>query len=229
MFEIGRCFRRDPTGRAGRRLPSAVETRRLWPAAARCRSNGASAARKVDFFDVKGDLEALLAPRQLRFEKVDPSGPASRPRCPRAARWTGTSACIGELHPQWVQKYDLPTARRWSSNSISTRCKAANVPAYAEVSRFPPVIRDLAIVVDHELALQTLLDGLNAKSPAIVQDIQLFDVYTGKGVAGRQEKSCVPDSYARYSTDFARRGSRCGDAATGRPVLQQAFAAQLRA
>jgi phenylalanyl-tRNA synthetase beta chain len=60
--------------------------------------------------------------------------------------------------------------------------KAAQVPAYAEVSKFPPVIRDLAIVVDHGLALQELFDGLKGQLPSLVQDVQMFDIYVGKGV-----------------------------------------------
>jgi phenylalanyl-tRNA synthetase beta chain len=59
--------------------------------------------------------------------------------------------------------------------------KAASVPSYIEVSKFPVVIRDLAVVVDQGIALQAILDGLKGQLPALVNDIQLFDVYAGKG------------------------------------------------
>jgi phenylalanyl-tRNA synthetase beta chain len=53
---------------------------------------------------------------------------------------------IGELHPEWVQKYDLPQAPVLFE--VDFERKSVKVPAYAEVSKFPSVIRDLAIVVD---------------------------------------------------------------------------------
>jgi phenylalanyl-tRNA synthetase beta chain len=58
----------------------------------------------------------------------------------------------------------------------------ARVPQYAEVSRQPPVIRDMAVVVDLALELQQLIAGLAANRPAIVREIRLFDVYVGRGV-----------------------------------------------
>ena len=55
-------------------------------------------------------------------------------------------------------------------------------PAYQELSRFPAVTRDLALVVDQDAAAAILLKGLQAVAPAIVQRIELFDQYQGKGV-----------------------------------------------
>lgn len=88
---------------------------------------------------------------------------------------------VGELHPQWLQKYDLPLAPVVFELDLDA-VKLAKLPQYSEVSRQPPAIRDLAIVVDHKLQLQQLIDGLSANRPAIVQGIHLFDVYVGKGV-----------------------------------------------
>jgi nucleoid DNA-binding protein len=93
---------------------------------------------------------------------------------------------IGELHPQWVQKYELPL-RRLFSNLISTHSSDAELPQYAEVSRFPPVVRDLAIVVDQKLELAAPSGWSFSQPPALVQDIRLFDVYTGKGHRVREK------------------------------------------
>ena len=60
---------------------------------------------------------------------------------------------------------------------------ASPFPAYAEVSRFPAVVRDLALVVPQAQSLAPLLAGLKAAAPAIVRDVALFDVYHGKGLA----------------------------------------------
>ncbi|MBK9445779.1 MAG: hypothetical protein IPO00_06650 [Betaproteobacteria bacterium] len=88
---------------------------------------------------------------------------------------------VGEPHPQWVQKMNC-RCRRVISNATFEALKRAELPQYAEVSRFPPVVRDLAIVVDQNVVLQTLLDGLSTHRQSLVQDIRLFDVYTGKGI-----------------------------------------------
>lgn len=179
LFEVGRTFHRDATAApvAGFRQP--------WKLAGLAYGGAlpegwGSGARKVDFYDVKGDLEALLAPAVLRFEKI--SHPALHPGRAAVVLLDGQAiGRIGELHPEWVQKYDLPNAPVLFELDFAA-LKASTVPAYAEVSKFPPVIRDLAVVVDQQLSLQTLLDTIGARAPALVQAVQLFDVYVGKGV-----------------------------------------------
>lgn len=185
-----------------------------------------SGARKVDFYDVKGDIEALLAPAVLRFEKL--AHPALHPG--RAARilFDGRDiGCIGEVHPEWVQKYDLPQAPVVFELDFDA-VKAANVPAYAEVSKFPPVIRDLAIVVDQNVVLQTLLDGLKGQVSDLIQDIQLFDVYVGKGVP--ENKKSLAFRIVMQDTQRTLQDSEV-DAAMQQLVscFEQAFGAQLRA
>jgi phenylalanyl-tRNA synthetase beta chain len=179
VFETGRCFFRDPAGTpvAGFRQP--------WKLAGLAYGTAlpeqwGSAARNVDFYDLKGEVELLLAPVQARYEKT--SHPALHPG--RSAQVTVDGLIIGyvgELHPQWLQKYELPLAPVIFEIDLDV-LKRSRLPKYAEVSRQPPAIRDLAIVVDQKLELQGLLEGIMANKPALVQDIKLFDVYTGKGV-----------------------------------------------
>ena len=64
---------------------------------------------------------------------------------------------------------------------------AVPMPAYQEVSKFPPVMRDLALVVDESVPVQALLEAMRASRPAVVQDLWLFDLYRGKGIdAGKK-------------------------------------------
>jgi phenylalanyl-tRNA synthetase beta chain len=184
-----------------------------------------SGARKVDFYDVKGDLEALLAPAALRFEKL--THPALHPgRAARVLRDGIDIGCIGELHPEWVQEYDLPMAPVVFEVDFAV-VMATRVPAYAEVSKFPPVIRDLAIVVDRDLALQTLKDGLRDKLPPLVQDVQLFDLYAGKGVP--ENKKSLAFRIVMQDTQRTLQDAEV-ELAVQQLVscLEQAFAAQLR-
>jgi phenylalanyl-tRNA synthetase beta chain len=61
------------------------------------------------------------------------------------------------------------------------------MPVYREVSKFPPVIRDLAVVVDEAVPAEALLEAMQSSRPAVVQDLWLFDLYRGKGIdAGKK-------------------------------------------
>jgi phenylalanyl-tRNA synthetase beta chain len=225
LFETGRAFERNP---AATPVPGFAQNWKLSGLAygSALPEGWGSAARKVDFFDVKGDLEALLAPAQLRFEKL--AHPALHPG--RAARVLCDGreiGCLGELHPEWVQKYDLPVAPVVFELDFDA-VKSAQVPVYAEVSKFPPVIRDLAIVVDQDVALQTLLDGLKGQVSTLIQDIQLFDVYVGKGVP--ENKKSLAFRIVMQDTQRTLQDSEV-DAAMQQLVscFEQAFGAQLRA
>ena len=93
---------------------------------------------------------------------------------------------IGELHPRWLQKYDLPQAPvLFEVDAEALRQRA--VPSYAEISKFPGATRDLALVVKQGVAAQDVLDTFHAElasNPAgkIVQAVVLFDEYRGKGL-----------------------------------------------
>ncbi|MCZ4065098.1 phenylalanine--tRNA ligase subunit beta [Oxalobacter aliiformigenes] len=147
--------------------------------------------RQVDFYDVKADLEALFAPVSLRFVKT--SHPALHPgRCARLELNGREIGIIGELHPSWQHKYDLPHAPVLFEVDVSALC-AVNVPVYQEISRYQPVIRDIALVVDSSMPVQEIIDrfyGEKDNNPLchIMQAVVLFDDYRGKGL-GVNEKS----------------------------------------
>ena len=137
--------------------------------------------RQGDFFDLKADVETLLAGARPTFGKV--LHPAFHPG--RAA-----SVCIdgrqigvlGELHPRWVQKYELGTAPLLAELELDSVLEQ-RFPIYREVSRFPAVTRDLALIVPHELSWDTLSAALDEVAPAIVVSMDLFDLYQGRGIA----------------------------------------------
>ena len=179
LFETGRCFFRDAQSGpvAGFRQPWKVTA--LAYGTALPEQWGCS-ARHVDFFDVKGDLERLLLPLDATFEKA--VHPALHPgRSARVLVAGKVIGFVGELHPRWQQKYELPLAPVLFELDLDA-LTMANLPHYTEVSRQPTVVRDIAIVVDHALELKPLVDALAAHCPAIVRDIRLFDVYAGQGV-----------------------------------------------
>jgi phenylalanyl-tRNA synthetase beta chain len=193
MFETGAVFLRNPDAQdgpltvAGFEQPKRVTALAYGPVA---EEQWGMATRNVDFFDVKADLEALFAPRQLRFVKAEHA--ALHPG--RSAQvWLDDKAVgfIGELHPRWQQKYGLPLAPvvfEVDAEALQER----QVPVYREISKFPPVTRDLAVVVPQSLAAQELLDTfISAKTAnpqcGILQAIVLFDEYRGKGLENNEK------------------------------------------
>jgi phenylalanyl-tRNA synthetase beta chain len=179
VFEIGRCFAHDAAGQPVDGYHQPVRIAALAAGFAKPEQWG-EANRNVDFFDVKADLEALLFPRVAEFERA--SHPALHPGRSASVKVDGkVVGFIGELHPVWVQRYELGTAPVVFELDLDVLLQSVT-PAYAELSRFPAVTRDLALVVDQQVASGALLAGLQAVAPAIVQRIELFDQYQGKGI-----------------------------------------------
>jgi phenylalanyl-tRNA synthetase beta subunit len=101
---------------------------------------------------------------------------------------------IGELHPRWLQKYDLPQAPVLFEVDAAALC-ARVVPSYTEISKFPGATRDLALVVKQDVPAQALIDAFHAELASnelgkIVQAVVLFDEYRGKGLE-QDEKSLL--------------------------------------
>jgi phenylalanyl-tRNA synthetase beta chain len=179
VFEAGRCFLHD---NQGDQVPGFLQPKRIAALAAGpvAPEQWSMTARKVDFFDAKADVEALLAPLRASYVRLD--HPALHPgRSASVISQGKVIGLVGELHPQWVQKYELGSAPVVFELDLDAVLQQ-HLPAYSEVSRFPAVVRDLALVVDQGQSAQTLLEGLVAAAPSCVKDVVLFDVYQGKGV-----------------------------------------------
>jgi phenylalanyl-tRNA synthetase beta chain len=178
VFEVGRCFLRDETKDTGYCQPLRLAALAYGPAQP---EQWGQSTRAADFYDVKGDLEGLFAPRALAFERT--SHPALHPGRSARVLLDGQSiGVIGEIHPRWKQKYELSEAAVVFEIDLAPLLTAP-LPAYQEVSRFPNVIRDIALVVPQSCEVQALLDTLKASGPSYLREIRLFDVYQGKGIA----------------------------------------------
>ncbi|KAF0203668.1 MAG: phenylalanyl-tRNA synthetase beta [Gallionellaceae bacterium] len=174
LFEVGGCFAAE----AG----SYVQHERLAGLAygAAVSEQWAAPARNVDFYDVKGDVEALFAPHSLSFAAAVHS--ASHPgRSARILLDGKAIGWIGELHPQWQQQYDLPQAAVWFEVDLAA-LRATRVTVAGEVSKLPPVRRDLAVLVGEQVTAQSLLTAMQDDKAPFVVELGLFDVYRGKGV-----------------------------------------------
>jgi phenylalanyl-tRNA synthetase beta chain len=184
VFEIGRCFSHGDASAQVAGYSQPMKLGMLAYGSAQPEQWG-QATRGVDFFDLKGDLEAILAP--AHFVSARTSHPALHPGRSAALMCNGIAVGVyGELHPRWQQAYDLPQSAMVAELDLAALLQVG-VPAFEEVSKTPQAVRDLAIVVDHAVAVQDVLDGATASADALVKEVRLFDLYVGKGVeAGRK-------------------------------------------
>ncbi|MFM9155642.1 MAG: phenylalanine--tRNA ligase subunit beta, partial [Polynucleobacter victoriensis] len=142
-------------------------------------------SRSVDFFDVKGDLEALLAPVELKAKTFAHSALHPGRSAELTIKKRGkeiTLGFVGELHPRLQQSYDLPGAPvvfeiDWAA------IQDIGLPTISPISKFPAVTRDLAVVVDQSVSVAQLLDAMKAAKQLLVKKIDLFDEF--KPSAGR--------------------------------------------
>ncbi len=183
VFEVGRVFLRSPGAPDG---PLEVADIRQ-PMRVAAAAFGAAApeqwgitGRATDFYDVKGDLEALLAPRRARLEPA--AHPALHPgRSARVILDEQPVGWLGELHPRWQQKYEMPGPVVLFELDAAP-LQAVDVPRYRPVSRFPPVTRDISITVPEAIRVQDVLEDLERHRPACVDAVRLFDLYRGPGI-----------------------------------------------
>jgi phenylalanyl-tRNA synthetase beta chain len=228
LFEIGRVFHRTPGTHAGAlevegvSQPLRIAALALGPAAD---EQWGEPRRGVDFFDVKRDLETLLGARTARFEQA--AHPALHPgRSARVVLDSVPAGWIGELHPRWQEKYELPSPAALFELELEPLLAVA-VPHHLEVSKFPPVLRDRAVIVDEAVPAGDLIDAVKSFRPGLIRDVTLFDLYRGKGVAeGRKSLAfrVVMQDTARTLTDAEVDGAL----ADLQDLLAARFGAQLR-
>jgi phenylalanyl-tRNA synthetase beta chain len=181
VFEIGPVFLASELGS----LPD--EPRRLAIAlsGARCLSawqGGDSGS--MDFYDLKGIISSLLvALEAIRFEPAE--HPTFHPgKCARVYAGDQPLGVLGEVHPLVRQRYDLPAAPLLAAELdleallISTPASQAIRP----VPSFPPVLEDLAVVVEEGLPAKQVESLIRQAGGTLLQDVRLFDLYRGEQI-----------------------------------------------
>ena len=179
IFELGRVFLRDPQSQdtditvAGFNQPMRVAGLAYGPRAV---LHWDQTDKGVDFFDVKGDVEALLAPLQVVFASAE--HPAMHPgRCASISAAGRLIGFVGELHPQWQQGYELvqaPLLFELELDAVLPR----QVSFFKAVSKFQPVERDIAVIVQESVTHATLVSAIHeANTNGLLKNTILFDVY----------------------------------------------------
>lgn len=179
VFELGRVFVRDDgvqttdTTVRGVRQPMKVAGLAYGP------PDGLQWARKAgqgDFYDMKGDVQALLAPLQAEFSPG--THPAMHPGRCAVIRIDGREVgFVGELHPRWRQQWELPQTPLLFELDLDA-VAARRVPVFEPVPRFQPAERDIAVIVADTVTHDQLMAAIrSADTGGLLRDAMLFDVY----------------------------------------------------
>ncbi|MDO5102684.1 MAG: phenylalanine--tRNA ligase subunit beta [Lautropia sp.] len=194
LFEVGRVYLPNPSQPAGPLTLAGIEQPMklgvllYGPALA---PQWGAVGREADFFDLKGDLEAAHPEVELVFEAAQ--HPALHPgQSARIRLVDGTPiGWMGALHPVLIEALDLPGSVLLAEVDWAP-LQQRNVASFQRVSRFPPAIRDMAVVVDEAVPASAILGEIRdvaASDPAAdsVQHVRLFDEYRGKGLENKEK------------------------------------------
>jgi phenylalanyl-tRNA synthetase beta chain len=182
VFELGRVFLRDATVKSTDATVEGFDQPMRIAGLVSGSADVLQWGRKeqgADFFDAKGDLEALLAPLKAEFSPGE--HPAMHPgRCAQVVLGGQVIGHVGELHPKWRQAYELATAPIVFELALDA-VLARPVPVFKPVAKFQSVQRDIAVVVADNVTHSALMAAVWAAPTAgLLRDAQLFDVYRPK-------------------------------------------------
>jgi phenylalanyl-tRNA synthetase beta chain len=194
VFEVGRVFLRDASVQTTDTTVHGINQPMRIAGLAYGSADGLQWGRResaIDFYDVKGDVEALFAPKTPAFKPAE--HPALHPgRCAAVFIDGKQVGVVGELHPRWRQQWEFahaPIVFELDLDAVTAR----GVPAFEPVPRFQPAQRDIAVIVNDAVTHDAVLAAIRAaETGGLLRDAFLFDVYKPKqaaaGMAG-DEKS----------------------------------------
>ena len=183
LFEVGNKFEASGGGLREVQTLCGVAAGPRWP------EQWGSAREALDFYDVKADVQNVLAltgaGSTVRFE-ADGLACLRPGRAARIFRGGTAIGWLGELHPQLVKSLNLTNTVFLFELEIDTAfsCKPLQ---FHKISRFPSVRRDLAVVVDESVTLAVLRENVSVSASDLLSELRVFDVYRGPGVdSGRK-------------------------------------------
>ena len=181
IFEMGQCFVPSEEGDLGL-------SQNMMLAGLICGSRApvgwTSTKDKVDFYDIKGDLDAVFAQTGLaaEFSFTADEHPALHPGQAASICRNGQKiGWIGQLHPKIQKRLGISTEAYLFQVDFS-KIEDVRIPSFQEVSKFPEVKRDLAFLVDTSVPAQHLVNSAREAAGKHLIDLKLFDVYQSKDV-----------------------------------------------
>jgi len=184
IFEVGQCFvssDKDDVSLSQNTMLAGLLCGSRSP------TGWTAGKEKVDFYDIKGDIEGLLGLTGLQhsFSFDAASHPALHPgQCAQISRNGQSVGWVGQLHPQIQSRLGIDSGV-YLFQVDASKIAEVRIPIHEEVSKFPEVKRDLAFFVEASVEAQTLIDHANSVAGALLISLKLFDVYQSKDVENK--------------------------------------------
>ncbi|MFT5579568.1 MAG: phenylalanyl-tRNA synthetase beta chain [Paraglaciecola psychrophila] len=153
----------------------------------------------VDFFDLKGDLESIVALSGSGIEFAKGEHPALHPGQTAALLLEGkTVGTIGALHPQLQKQMGFALPLYLFEVELAA-IRDSVLPSFTELSKFPELRRDLAVLVGREIDAQKVLDVVRSAAGEHLRNLRLFDIYEGKGIDLKEKSLALGLTYQHSS------------------------------
>ena len=177
LFEVGTSYHQEKQGYSEKTRVAGLFYGAFQP------EQWAAATKDVDFYDVKAHVDMLThGQAEYHAEAGSTIHAALHPGQTARVYLQGKPiGWIGKLHPKWQQHYSLAKSTfMFELEVIPLLIKV--LPVYQEVPKTLPIRRDLAVVVDANITVQAILGAIEAAHISLVSQVQLFDIYQGKGI-----------------------------------------------
>jgi phenylalanyl-tRNA synthetase beta chain len=184
IFEVGQCFvssDKDDVSLSQNTMLAGLLCGSRSP------TGWTAGKEKVDFYDIKGDIEGLLGLTGLQhtFSFDAASHPALHPgQCAQISRNGQSVGWVGQLHPRIQSSLGIDSGV-YLFQVDASKIAEVRLPIHKEVSKFPEVKRDLAFFVEASVEAQTLIDHANSVAGDLLISLKLFDVYQSKDVENK--------------------------------------------
>jgi phenylalanyl-tRNA synthetase beta chain len=223
LFETGLRF--VPTDEGLQQVPTLA----IVATGQRFTESWAAASETGDFYDLKGDLESLLALTRQPDEFVFSTDKraALHPGQTAAITRNGHSVgYIGSLHPSVAAELGLNAPLYACEIDLDT-VLGGQLPEFSELSKFPEVRRDLAVIVDKSVPAAELMEAVRSAAGTYLTDLRLFDVYTGKGIDPKRKSLALGLTFRDQSRTL---GDEDVNLAVGQVIdlLEKNYKAELR-
>jgi phenylalanyl-tRNA synthetase beta chain len=223
LFEIGRSYHGSPDA------PREIQRIAGLACGPALPEQWSATAKPVDFFDIKSDLDAVLAlggaPDRVDYEPA--AHPALQPGQAAQLSIGGTRiGALGKLHPRIARDFDIKRPV-YLFELDAKAALAAQLPVAESISRFPAIRRDIAVLVAERVTAAELVRAVRETAPAQVRAVRIFDVYRGPGVEAGLKSVAIGLILQETSRTLTDDDADAAQAAAVQK-LHQEFAAVLR-
>ena len=180
IYEIGKVF--EQNGNPKEELPNEINTFAFAISGLVAEKDFQTKATPVDFFYAKGIVEALFDKLEVSVDYVPTKDLASmHPGRTAAIVLDGqTIGFLGQVHPQTAKNYGIPETYVAEINLSAVEAALQPAQPFVEITKFPAVSRDIALLLKAEITHQEVLDAIYSAGVKRLVAVKLFDVYAGE-------------------------------------------------